>query len=63
MEAYKDGILWTVLQSTLYIQVEGDFLLDLLVENVAQGWLRSKEDLISWWQSQPSVMHSKPDVT
>lgn len=37
MEAYKDGILWTVLQSTLYIQVEGDFLLDLLVENVAQG--------------------------
>lgn len=37
MEAYKDDILLTVLQSTLYIKLEVDFLLlDLLVENVAQ---------------------------
>lgn len=37
MEAYKDDILLTVLQSTLCIKLEVDFLLlDLLVENVAQ---------------------------
>ena len=41
MEAYKDDILLTVLQSTLYIKFEVDFLLlDLLAENVAQVWLR-----------------------
>lgn len=41
MEAYKDDILLTVLQSTLYIKLEVDFLLlDLFVENVAQIWLR-----------------------
>lgn len=41
MEAYKNDILLTVLQSTLYIKFEVDFLLlDLFVENVAQIWLR-----------------------
>lgn len=41
MEAYKDDILLTVLLNTLYIKFEVDFLLlDLLVENVAQVWLR-----------------------
>lgn len=41
MEAYKDDILLTVLQSTLYIKLEVDFLLlDLFVENAAQIWLR-----------------------
>lgn len=41
MEAYKDDILLTVLQSTLYIKFEVDLLLlGLFVENVAQIWLR-----------------------
>lgn len=36
MEAYKDDILLTVLQSTLYIKFEVDLLLSgLFVENVA----------------------------
>lgn len=43
MEAYKDDILLTVLQSTLYIKFEVDLLLSgLFVENVAQIWLRWK---------------------
>lgn len=41
MEAYKDDILLTSLQSTLYIKFEVDvLLLDLFVGNVAQIWLR-----------------------
>lgn len=43
MEAYKDDILLTVLQSTLYIKFEVDLLLSgLFVENVAQIWLSRK---------------------
>lgn len=39
-EASNNDILLTVLQSTLYIKFEVDFLLlDLLVEKVAQTWL------------------------